>query len=258
MQTPHLEHLFWDVDFLKKNEFVRSPAFGIRPGDKSVSYPIRLLRYWFMYHFIQNEFLKRKHPLSVCEVGVDTGQMLQFMTSVVPDTHAPARWSKWAAVDCIIRKEELLASGYTDLMECNIEKDTLPLLGTYDVMILLHVLEHLHDPEKVMDRLFQFVAKGGIAVGGFPVVPHIFCETRERQLRKRNIPFGHVSVFSVKRVAEMARSLGAKLEYVTGTFFLRSRGSALENFKWWTRLNLLWGALFPRVGGELYWVMRKI
>jgi hypothetical protein len=55
----------------------------------------------------------------------------------------------------------------------------------------------------------------------------------------------------------MAQSCGLSLDFISGTFFLRKRNFFLENFKGWVRLNLLWGALFPALGAEIYWRMRK-
>ena len=46
-------------------------------------------------------------------------------------------------------------------------------------------------------------------------------------------------------------------ELVTGTFFLRWSGLFLENFPFWIRMNFAWGALFPSLGGEVYFLLRK-
>jgi len=42
-----------------------------------------------------------------------------------------------------------------------------------------------------------------------------------------------------------------------GAFLFRWSGNPLENYKWWMRLNKLWGVLFPSWGGELYLSARK-
>jgi hypothetical protein len=55
----------------------------------------------------------------------------------------------------------------------------------------------------------------------------------------------------------MAEDCGLKLEFAAGAFFLRSKGSRLENSALWARFNLLWGGLFPGWPGEIYWLMRK-
>lgn len=41
-------------------------------------YPIKLLRYWFMYNLLQAESEHLGRPLRICEIGVDRGQMRLF------------------------------------------------------------------------------------------------------------------------------------------------------------------------------------
>jgi len=55
----------------------------------------------------------------------------------------------------------------------------------------------------------------------------------------------------------MAARAGLKLEFVSGAFLMRSKGSPLENSAAWMRFNLAWGGLFPGWPGEIYWIMRK-
>jgi hypothetical protein len=68
---------------------------------------------------------------------------------------------------------------------------------------------------------------------------------------------GHVSVFSPERVIRMAKSAGLELEFLTGAFFCRWKGSRLENSSAWLRFNLAWGSWFASWPGEVYWQMRK-
>ena len=87
--------------------------------------------------------------------------------------------------------------------------------------------------------------------------PRVVEGLREAKVRKTAAPMGHVSVFSPTRVRRMARACGLRVEFLSGAFFVRSKGSPLENSALWVRLNVLWGAAFPSWPGELYWLMRK-
>ncbi|MDD1606442.1 MAG: hypothetical protein LUP96_07085, partial [Methylococcaceae bacterium] len=80
---------------------------------------------------------------------------------------------------------------------------------------------------------------------------------RQKKIRLTAANFGHVSTFSPQRVQSMAQSCGLNLDFLSGTYMLRKRNFFLENHKGWVRLNLLWGALFPALSGEIYWQMRK-
>ncbi len=244
-------HLKWDTRFLKNNQTIRNASFGIPSRVKKVHYPIRLIRYWFMYHFLREA--SRRGPLSICEIGVDTGQMKQFV-----DSSSNSRiYSRWQAVDCLIQKEALERSGYTEFVETDLEAPDFSLDGGFDAMILLHVLEHLENPEEIVRKLAPSLKKGGIMIGGFPVTPHWLAEGREQKIRKTARKHGHVSVFSPKRVRQMAEAAGLSVEYMSGAFFMRKQGFFLEYYNWWFRFNLLFGALFPGWPGEVYWVLRK-
>lgn len=220
---------------------------------KSVRFPLRLLRYWFGYQLLREECLSAGRPLAVAEIGVHRGQMLEFVKS------APAgvSWSRWTAVDAVMLTEKLKAAGYADFLEANLEDPSFSLPSGYDCAILLHVLEHLFDPQTALEKIAAGIVSGGSLIGGFPVVPELFRAIREDQVRKSAGPMGHVSVFSPARVGEMARRAGLILEFHSGAFFMRSKGSLLENSAAWMRFNLLWGRLFPGWPGEIYWLMRK-
>lgn len=232
---------------------MRTKRFGIPAAAKSAKYPIRLLRYWFGYHLLREEGEKAGRPIDVAETGVHTGQMLEFARS------APAmpECSSWTAVDAVMLTEKLRKAGYDDFFEANLEDPGFALPRDYDVAILLHILEHLFEPEEALKKVAKNIRPGGALIGGFPVVPDFLVRTREQQVRRTAAPMGHVSIFSPQRVERMAQACGLEVEFMSGAFLMRSKGSALENLPAWIRWNLAWGAMFPGWPGEIYWLMRK-
>lgn len=253
MSAKTLPQLSWDLDFLAKNTIVRSKRFGIPSEAKSVRYPIRLLRYWFGYHLLREEAERSKRPLDVAEVGVHTGQMLEFLRSV---PGSPS-FGKWTAVDAVMLTEKLRKAGYDDFFEANLENPKFDLPADYDVAVLLHILEHLFEPEEALRKVAKRIRPGGSLIGGFPVVPGPLAGIRQNSVRKTAAPMGHVSVFSPARVRHMAKECGMTVEFMSGAFFMRSKGSPLENSEAWARFNLFWGGIFPGWPGEIYWLMRK-
>lgn len=245
--------LGWDISFLATNDIVRTKRFGIPAEAKGVRYPIRLLRYWFGYHLLREEAQRAGHPLEIAEVGVHTGQMLEFYRSA-PDAPATARWT---AFDAVLLEEKLRRVGYEEMVEVDIENPGFSLGGDYDVAIVLHILEHLFEPEVALARIAAGIRPGGVIIGGFPGLPHALASRRQITLRRTAASRGHVSAFSPRRVQKMATSCGLRLDFLAGAYFARSKGSALENSPLWMRLNLLWGAYFPSWPGEIYWLMRK-
>lgn len=243
----------WDIDFLATNEVVRTKRFGMPKEAKSVKYPIRLLRYWFGYHLLRVESERAGRPLDVAEIGVHTGQFREFVFS----TPQPPKIGQWTAVDAVVLAEKLKKAGYDDVIEADLEAPEFRLEQNYDAAVLLHVLEHLFDPEEALRRVVAGLRPGGVAIGGFPVLPDWLRAGREASVRKTAKPMGHVSVFSPKRVRQMASDCACTVEFISGAFLMRSKGSPLENSASWMRFNLGWGATFPGWPGEVYWLMRK-
>jgi len=252
-----LPQLCWDVDFLKDNPMLQDESFGIPVEIKHIHYPTRLLRYWFMYQFLREETARNGTPSAVCEIGVDTGQMLRFMHAAASSGGERVEFAGWEAVDCLIRREILEKAGYNQFYQVELESPEFKLDKQYDVMIMLHVLEHLFKPEELVSKLAPHLKPGGIMIGGFPSVPHFMECLREKEIRPKARRFGHVSVFSPYRVRRMAAANGLEVEFLSGAFFMRKKGFFLENCKWWLRFNLWFGAMFPNWPGEIYWLLRK-
>jgi 2-polyprenyl-3-methyl-5-hydroxy-6-metoxy-1,4-benzoquinol methylase len=237
----------WSLDSLNSQSWVKN----ISDTSSHTHYPIKLLRYWFMYHFIKAQQQRLGRALRVCEIGVDRGQMRRYMQDAgFSDIEC------WEAVDYKLQPE-LSESGYTKQIQANVDVPEFQLVEQYDVIIVLHLLEHLFEPEKLVAKLEPALVSGGILIGGFPTVPHLMLASREQKIRQTAASFGHVSAFSPQRVKSMAESCGLKLDFLSGSYFLRKRNFALENYPFWVRLNLLWGVIAPSLSGEIYWQIRK-
>lgn len=249
------QHICWDIDTLKNNSVIREDNYGIPSECKKTNYPIRMLRYWFCVHFLRQEYQLINSPLCVLEVGIDSGQMKRFVDSVKSTYNIAV--NEWDGVDCIHNEKVLSNCGYSNFFHLNVEYEYLNLNKKYDVIILLHVLEHLSNPESILTKLAHNLKAGGIIIGGFPILPHLFINVLQKRLRKLAKPFGHISVFSPHRLFLMAVENNLTLEFSSGAFFIRKKGFVLENYSWWNRFNLLFGASFPALGSELYWQMRK-
>ncbi|WP_432740689.1 methyltransferase domain-containing protein [Methylobacter sp. G7] len=237
----------WSLSSLYKQNRVKK----ISDTESSTHYPIKLLRYWFMYHLIKEEQVRLGRPLRVCEIGVDRGQMRRYMQDAGFTDIAC-----WEAVDYKLQPE-LMESGYTKQIQANVDLPDFNLAEKYDVIIVLHLLEHLFKPEQLASKLSSALVPRGVLIGGFPTVPQLLQAYRQKKIRLTAANFGHVSTFSPQRVKNMAKSCGLSLDFLSGTYFLRKRNFSLENFKGWVRVNLFWGILFPALGAEIYWLMRK-
>ena len=245
--TPLHAALHWSLSSLSDQNWVKK----ISDADSSTLYPIKLLRYWFMYNLIKEQQQRLGRPLRVCEIGVDRGQMRRYVQDA-----GFTELACWEAVDYKLQPE-LNESGYTKQIQANVDLPEFALAEKYDVIIVLHLLEHLFEPEKLAEKLAPALEKDGILIGGFPAVPQLIRASRQEKIRKTAADFGHVSTFSPQRVQSMAEQCGLNLDFLSGTYIMRKRNFSLENCKAWVRLNLLWGVIAPSLSGEIYWQMRK-
>lgn len=253
-----IKQLSWNADFLKNNPAFQNDNYGVPVYARHINYPIMMVRYWFIYHFLREESQKRG-ALNVCEIGVDVGQMLGFLKAAAELGGGKVELASWDAVDALIREDILGRVGYNKFYQVDLESPEFALSDDkqYDVMILLHVLEHLFKPEELVAKIVPHLKPGGMLIGGLPSTPKGFAQAREDKIRATARKFGHVSVFSPERVREMAEKNGLEVEFLSGAFFMRKKGFFLENYKWWLRFNLWFGAKFPGWPGETYWILRK-
>lgn len=222
------------------------------PGDRLTRYPLRFLRYWFVRHLIETHAKALGRPLDVLEVGVDRGQMLTFMMSGSASGR-PSILQRWDAVDIAGDPAMLAAKGYTHYTRFNVESGARPALDRhYDVVVYLHLLEHLHTPEACLRAFLPFLRQDGLIVGGSPTMPKLIADLGyERRLRQRARPFGHVSILSPERLELFAQSEGLRLRFLSGSYLTRNNGHAIENSAFWLRLNVAFGSLFPSLGSEV-------
>jgi SAM-dependent methyltransferase len=255
--------LHWPLDSLTNNRAWQQDDYWINERAKHRRFSFRMLRYWYMERLLRETREQLGRPLRVLEIGVDRGQMKAFVDGAPADVNADSLYSAWDAADVKPQTEALTRAGYAECLALNLDDgDSLAEFvsrtrGQYDVVILLHVLEHLTQPERAVTFLSGSLAGNGRMLGGFPVLPSGIARIRERQIRKTAQPFGHVSAFSPRRVRKMAERAGMLTDYASGAFAVRASGSPLENSEWWLRANVAFGALFPGWPGEIYFQLRK-
>jgi SAM-dependent methyltransferase len=248
----------WDLDMLRNNPVLRAMDFSINNNSKTTKYPVRGFRYWFVLQLLLREMSRWKKPPTLCDLGVDQGQLVHFVNGVPNKTLGALRQAHWIAVSRKIDHAGLKKRGYAEAVEADLSRNTdIQVKKHVDVAIALHILEHLHHPEDVLGRIKKIVKPGGVIIGGSPVIPRWFQKSHEKRLRKKAKQWGHVSSFSSHRYRNMAVHTGLTLDFLSGTFFMRFSGAKAENWRWWARLNLKYGSLFPSYAGEVYWMFRR-
>jgi SAM-dependent methyltransferase len=254
---------FSTIPAIESMQIAMDPAYGGRPTRK---FPIRYLRYWFMRQALDDLSRRLNRPLRVLEVGIGLGKMLAFMggPQIAPGRHAlPDTIACWDALSAEADPRTLHRYSYSSFQQADIEEPYELAPASYDAVIVLHVLEHLWRPEEAMRRLLPSLRVGGLLIGGSPTMPGLFASLHERWLHRKFadklddvLAHRHLSVMSPGRIRRFAKAEGLAPDLLSGAFFMRASRSPLEDRSWWLRANLAWGALFPALGGEVYFALR--
>jgi len=226
----------------------------INPADRNSRFPLRMMRYWWTACVLEDEAGRLGRPITIVDVGCGKGILRKYTGNRVQ--------ARWVGLDMKVDRAKLTEAGYDELHAGDFDQP-LPLAdASADVVVFLHVLEHVPRPVFMLGELSRILRPGGVLLAGSPVAPRCFAQWRERSFRRelrqgKRRPGNHIHCFWPTRWLEMVRNEGLTVEMLTGAYLLRWAGNPLENTQWWLRLNQLWGALFPSLGGEMYLMARS-
>lgn len=244
----------WPLSSLAQRVAATRPDRILSDRASGKRFPIRALRYWWTRCALLQETQRRNEETIVADVGCSRGHIKRFSGDI---PHA-----KWVGLDMNIDQSALSDCGYSQLHQCDFD-EPFPLPdNSVDIIVFLHVIEHLPRPEFTIAELSRILRPGGLLLAGSPVAPCFVAKLREWQLRSRLKtgrvkPGGHINSMDLRRWKKLLQEANLGIGIMTGTFFTRWSGNPLENQAWWVRLNQLWGALLPSLGGEVYLSARK-
>lgn len=247
MNSPFLNY---SLDYFERNQPVFDGAdFPVRPHLKKDRYPLRFLRYWQAHSAIVEFQKKLGRPIQLVDLGCERG-ILKILAGDEIDAH-------WTGLDWNLSRPSLQGAGYDELKNADFDKP-LPVDDNFaDVVVSLHVFEHLPRPEFTVAEVARILKPGGIFLMGTPVVPKVAASFGEKRYqdelsRGKRWAGKHINKFWPERATKLMKEANLEVDWLAGSYFLRTSGSGLENFKPWVRLNHAWGAAFPSLGQEMY------
>ena len=258
MLSNRFQFFRWPLTMFEESKELRKESFPLDEKTKKTKYPIRALRYWWVLSAI-NEYVKELGtPPVIADVGCDRAifkrLLPEFKGGKVIGLDLEAKLEK--------NKKDLELAGYDELKPCNLDEGVPLPDASVDIVINLHVMEHLPRPEFSIGELARVLKPGGILLLGFPVLPKPLAHIREKQFasqfKKGTRVLGqHQHAFWPSRATRLVEDAGLEVEFMIGTYFLRKRGAFWENSKIWVRVNQFWGAMFPSLSQELCIKVRK-
>jgi len=119
------------------------------------------------YHFVRSEIkpLLPKAPTRILDVGAGAGATLRWLKTLNPNTEMTAVELNPALVDELKQHANVVIVGLID--------ENISQLKTYDLILLLDVLEHLPDSTATLRKLTKLLEPGGQVIVSVPNVAHL-------------------------------------------------------------------------------------
>lgn len=202
-----------------------------------------LKKEWGMHYFgtdpnsMMTELIERKADeiFTVLEVGCDCGATLLDIKNKFPNAYT---------IGCDITKNAVnVATHFVDrAFVANIEEEKMEIdPGSVDYVIFGDVLEHLHDPEKVLRYISGVLKPDGKVIASIPNVMHI---SVMKQLLAGNFAYTemglldktHIHLFTFNEIRKMFTRAGYELEHA-GSYMIPVSDADKEIIKTLLSLN---------------------
>jgi 2-polyprenyl-3-methyl-5-hydroxy-6-metoxy-1,4-benzoquinol methylase len=119
------------------------------------------------YHFVRREIkpLLPKSPNRILEVGAGAGATLKWLKTIYPKAETTAVELNPDLLDELKQNVDVVVIGKID--------ETFTELKTYDLILLLDVLEHLADSTATLRKLSKLLEPGGQIIVSVPNIAHL-------------------------------------------------------------------------------------
>jgi SAM-dependent methyltransferase len=251
IKKTRFQYLKWNLNLFRNSLELRKNSFPLDCNTKDSKYPIRVLRYWWVISAIEDELKYIKSPV-IADIGCDKA-ILKRLLPTIPG-------AKIIGMDLAEQLENNMKyielAKYDKLIPCNLDVG-IPLPdSSVDILVNLHVLEHLPRPKFAIAEFARILRPGGLLLLGFPVLPKFLSKIRQKKYDKQfangtRVLGQHQHAFWPSKARLLVEKENLKIDFILGTYFIRKMGAFWENSAMWMRINQIWGSLFPSLGQEL-------
>lgn len=157
---------------------------------------------------------KQDQPIHVLEIGCGMGATLAKIQYFWPMSEV-----RGIEIDEHVAD---IGSNCLDIIQGNIETMEIPYSeNEFDYIILADVLEHLHEPEKVIKRLIPYLKKDGAFLCSIPNIMHIsaFLPLLRGQMDYQDsgiLDRAHLRFFTLDSIVKLFQRCGLTIEALSG------------------------------------------
>jgi SAM-dependent methyltransferase len=257
-RTNRFQYFKWPLTLFEESIELRKDSFPLDAKTKKTKYPIRVLRYWWAISAINDELKRMESPPVIADIGCDRAIFKRLLPAIEGARIIGMDLEK----NLNINKRDVELASYSEVLACDLDRGIPLPSSSIDIVVNLHVLEHLPRPEFAVREFERILRPGGLLLLGFPVLPKLFAQIREKQFANQfqkgtRVKGQHQHSFWPSRARRLVEEAGLEVEFILGSHFIRKRGAPWENFAIWVRINQIWGTLFPSLSQELCLKARK-
>lgn len=148
-----------------------------------------------------------KKNLKILDIGFGTGETMSFLKKILPNPNLYGVDTSPVAVGFAKSR------GHKNAQKGSASK--LPYKeNMFDTTLVLDVIEHIEDDQKVVDEMFRVLRPGGEAIITVPGLPFIWSEHDSGQ--------GHKRRYTRRRLVKLAQKAGFKVEFISYFNFILS------------------------------------
>ncbi len=192
------------VEFLR--EYYSSTYSGTIYADEEGKYQpaggvLRRLKYWAFTRWIRTHFPKDK-PIQTLELGCGQGD---FLRSVKNDDRFDARGLDYADAPIAYACSLGLKAEKGDIQSKKYDDES------FDLVVALHVMEHVHDPNETFSEIYRILRPGGYAFVVCPCVSHFKVKLAGENWKYLGPP-GHLWYYSPKSLSGLMKKAGFSIK----------------------------------------------
>jgi len=104
-----------------------------------------------------------------------------------------------------------------ELKKCNIEKEGIPFKEKFDIISMISVLEHLNEPKRVLEDVYDKLNDGGLFCFEVPTISNFVSKIFYKLFFSKDE--SHIYIKSVDHIEALVQSVGFKKVFTRSSMF---------------------------------------